>query len=206
MATPRVQPPAQGDPNEQDSRFTRPSNWVEIQALQSALAPTVHDYYSFIGNEPLPTNLWDNYVDQWVSLQQQMEGEWAIKHRGALPVLLWRKRWTGGIQNWHTARTSDPQNGLRDVQIDQVYTLDTNARGGTTTWEQERVRRLGALAGDLALERQQHDRLLVDGGATQIVNAATDEEPPSPVPQASGYIDWTAWIVNDGEEDGTEGF
>ena len=205
MAIPRVQPPAQGNPNDPDSRFTKPSNWEEIQALQSALAPTVHDYYSFIGKEPLPTKYWDNYVDQWASLQQQMEGEWTIKHRGALPVLLWRKRWIDGIQNWHTAGTSDPQNGLRNVQIEQVYTLDTNAQGGTTTWEQERVRQLGALAGHIALERQEHNPLLVDGGETRTMNAVTDEEPPNPVPQASGYIDWTAWIVNDGDENGTEG-
>ena len=120
-------------------------------------------------------------------------------------MLLWRKQWVGGIQNWQNARTSDPQNGFQGVQIEQIYRLDTPARAGTTVWEQERVRLLRELVELVAEENRQNDPPQGDAGASQTRTAATSEAPPTPVPQVAGDVDWETWLIADGGADAVEG-
>lgn len=87
-----------------DSRHDQPLDPREEALLQRALANTVQEFLFLTGQEPVQTNLGDNYFSQWSMLQEQLRILWAARGNTVeAPRLRSRGRWTGGISRYYVA-------------------------------------------------------------------------------------------------------
>lgn len=87
-----------------DSRHDQPADPQEEALLQSALENTVQEFNFLTGQEPVLTNLGDNYFSQWGMLQHQLASVWAANGNvDEAPRLAARNRWIGGISQYYLA-------------------------------------------------------------------------------------------------------
>ena len=101
----KVEEPTDYPSYEFDCREERPENLEDIQEVQKALRRT-YDDFAFNTNVP-PSDLDHraSYLDQWNSLQVQLQQIWATKEtkgRGP-PQLFALGKWTDSFENWATA-------------------------------------------------------------------------------------------------------
>lgn len=110
--------PASPGQRPHDSRDDVPSTPEEAEALRQALAATVTHAVDTIGIQPIVAgNL--SYTEQLEFLQQQVDTwyqEWndnnnhlQVPHITVPPTLVQLTRWSGGIQNWRSAKFWDTQ-------------------------------------------------------------------------------------------------
>ncbi|KAL8709485.1 MAG: hypothetical protein Q9225_007443 [Loekoesia sp. 1 TL-2023] len=95
---------------DQDCRTKIPVGNEEIEALQTALSPTMMQSISILGVEPVKYDLL-SYENQLDDLQFQVSDMYRSLNRGNedQPTLVQLTSWTGGIKNWRSARFWDGQ-------------------------------------------------------------------------------------------------
>lgn len=85
-----------------DCREERPENPEEIQAVQDALQRTYDDFEFHTSGLPTGLDHRDSYLDQWNSLQVQLQK--MSEERGQVPPQLFALgKWTDSFENWVTA-------------------------------------------------------------------------------------------------------
>lgn len=90
----------------EDARNLNPSTWAECQALSDAISPTALQYVGITGNIWDMSDTYANYFGKWNFYQERMNTYWAASGMMSVPPkLVSLDRWTGGIENWKTART-----------------------------------------------------------------------------------------------------
>ncbi|KAL8827881.1 MAG: hypothetical protein Q9170_006837 [Blastenia crenularia] len=102
-----------GSPD-QDSHTKKPHGKREIEALQKAISPSVLHLISLLGVEPVKHRLL-SYEDQISNLQSQVNETYRSFNDGMEdpPALVRLIGWTGGIENWPSAKFWDGQNFYR---------------------------------------------------------------------------------------------
>lgn len=89
----------------EDARNLNPSTWAECDALSNAISPTALQYVGITGNIWDMSDTYANYFCKLNFYQQRMNTYWASSNMMSVPPkLVSLDRWTGGIENWQTAR------------------------------------------------------------------------------------------------------
>ncbi|KAI4213765.1 MAG: hypothetical protein LQ351_003731 [Letrouitia transgressa] len=109
-----------------DARHLCPADYAEVNALQYVLGPTLEDFQDQVDGVVPVVDIYQSYMEQIISLQQQADAAWAsmsdnagFRDESAIHArmprpLIHLTRWEGSIMDWRKAQYTDGL-GLWDI-------------------------------------------------------------------------------------------